>query len=57
MTLYEVYNLKVKISVSSADRERKTKLYELCEEREKELDRTSALVVQSYITQGESKNE
>ena len=45
MTLQEIVVLKRKISISSAPRDTKNKLYEACETREKELsDRHSVMI-------------
>jgi len=49
MTLQQVKIFKEQISLSTAPRETKTELYELCEEREKELDLSNAIVVKSEV--------
>jgi len=49
MTLQQVKVLKEQISLSTAPRETKTELYELCEEREKALNLGSAIVVKAEI--------
>ena len=49
MSLQQVKVFKEQISLSSAPRETKTELYELCEKRESELDLSNAVVVKSQV--------